>query len=62
MPIPRLVLSGRVPQQNNATISLDMSSEGGAEIKTWPDFHNGAAAGLRVAESQVRPSDCAPVL
>ncbi|KAK3244197.1 hypothetical protein CYMTET_46182, partial [Cymbomonas tetramitiformis] len=54
VPIPRLVLSGRVPQQSNATISLDVAPDRSAELTAWPDFHNGAAAGMRVAEGQTR--------
>jgi hypothetical protein len=41
-------------------LSLSLSSlplshqERHADVTTWPDFHNGAAAGLRVAEGQSR--------
>jgi anaphase-promoting complex subunit 1 len=41
VPIPRLNLSGRVPQQNNATISLDMGTERAAEVLLLRDFYWG---------------------
>lgn len=46
LPIPPLVLSGRVPP-TNATITLDTSTAS-ADLMLWPNFHNGVAAGLRV--------------
>lgn len=50
LPIPKLVLAGRLPSQQDATVSLDMSSEAGA--LDWPNFHNGVAAGLKLAPGQ----------
>ncbi|KAI3425098.1 hypothetical protein D9Q98_008476 [Chlorella vulgaris] len=54
--IPPLCLAGRLPEQNNAVVNLDFSAAapalgGGAfaEQTAWPEFHNGAAAGLRLA-------------
>lgn len=46
LPIPDLCLKGRVPP-TNATISLDLS-ECPTDMRVWPDFHNGVAAGLRL--------------
>ena len=46
LPVPPLNLTGRVPP-NNSIIHLDTASAP-AELTLWPDFHNGAAAGLRV--------------
>lgn len=52
LPIPPLCLSGRLPQQQNATVNLDLTASqpppgGGAaaDITAWPEFHNGVAAG-----------------
>jgi anaphase-promoting complex subunit 1 len=47
LPIPPLSLAGRVPP-TNATIALDTSGYA-AELSLWPEFHNGVAAGLRLA-------------
>ncbi|PSC69420.1 anaphase-promoting complex subunit 1 isoform X2 isoform B [Micractinium conductrix] len=54
--IPPLCLAGRLPEQNNAVVNLDLSAAqaavgGGAlaEQTAWPEFHNGVAAGLRLA-------------
>ena len=50
--MPPLNLSGRLPEQHNAVVNLDMTSMqappgGGAasEFSAWPEFHNGVAAG-----------------
>ena len=48
--IPPLCMAGRLPEKQNATINLDLSSAapaGGActDVTAWPEFHNGAAAG-----------------
>ena len=50
--MPPLVLSGRLPEQHNAVLNLDMTTMqappgGGAasELSAWPEFHNGVAAG-----------------
>ncbi|KAL4443950.1 hypothetical protein ABPG75_011687 [Micractinium tetrahymenae] len=54
--IPPLCLAGRLPEQNNAVVNLDFTgaapAPGGgafAEQTAWPEFHNGVAAGLRLA-------------
>eukprot|EP00741_Cyanophora_paradoxa_P009719 tig00001623_g9416.t1 len=47
LPVPPLSLAGRVPP-NDATIQLDAAALP-PDFLTWPDFHNGAAAGLRLA-------------
>lgn len=46
LPVPNLCLAGRVPP-TNATLALDLS-EAPAEMKMWPEFNNGVAAGLRI--------------
>jgi anaphase-promoting complex subunit 1 len=46
LPIPPLATSGRVPP-NNSIVALDMTYIS-TEISLWPEFHNGAAAALRV--------------
>ena len=52
LPIPPLCLSGRLPEQNNAVVNLDLTqahvAPGGgaaADVTAWPEFHNGVAAG-----------------
>lgn len=48
-PIPKLNLVGRVPPRNN---TIDLSHiEVPPNMNTWPLFHNGVAAGLRVSSS-----------
>jgi len=48
-PIPKLNLMGRVPPRNN---TIDLSHiEVPPNMNTWPLFHNGVAAGLRVSPS-----------
>jgi anaphase-promoting complex subunit 1 len=44
--LPDICLSARVPP-TNATLALD-TSECPADMKVWPEFHNGVAAGLRL--------------
>ncbi|RWS25950.1 anaphase-promoting complex subunit 1-like protein, partial [Leptotrombidium deliense] len=46
-PIPKLCLSGRVPPRNT-TVELS-HIDVPANMNTWPMFHNGVAAGLRVS-------------
>ena len=47
---PRLTFAGCLPAQRNATVELDLgSSPGGEAFCRWPEFHNGAAAGLALA-------------
>ena len=46
-PIPKLNLVGRVPPRNN---TIDLSHiEVPQNMNTWPLFHNGVAAGLRIS-------------
>ena len=50
--IPELVLAGRVPPAN-ALLQLDLSAfADGHELTSWPHFHNGVAAGLRIARAK----------
>ncbi|XP_061163277.1 anaphase-promoting complex subunit 1-like [Saccostrea echinata] len=52
LPIPKLCLQGRAPPRN-ATVDLT-HIDTPANMSTWPQFHNGVAAGLRMADfSQV---------
>ncbi|GKU92137.1 hypothetical protein SLEP1_g5905 [Rubroshorea leprosula] len=51
--VPKLVLAGRLPAQQNATVNLDPNIRNIQELKTWPEFHNAVAAGLRLAPLQV---------
>lgn len=44
--VPEINLSGRVPP-TNASLALDIS-ETPVDMKVWPEFHNGVAAGLRL--------------
>ncbi|KAJ3676348.1 hypothetical protein LUZ60_003760 [Juncus effusus] len=50
--IPKLVLAGRLPAQQNATVNLDPNIRNVTELTSWPNFHNGVAAGLRLAPFQ----------
>lgn len=50
--IPPLCLSGRLPEQQNAQVNLDLSAAqpplgGGAaaDVTAWAEFHNGVAGG-----------------
>ncbi|CAI7806374.1 unnamed protein product [Closterium sp. NIES-53] len=47
--VPKLVLAGRLTAQNDATVGLDGSLGNLSELATWPEFHNGVAAGLKLA-------------
>jgi len=47
--MPSICLSGRVPPQN-ATLAFDMTNCA-PDMKVWPEFHNGVAAGLRLPRS-----------
>jgi anaphase-promoting complex subunit 1 len=55
LPIPPLILSGRVPP-TNATITLDTSTSS-PDLMLWPEFHNGVAAGLRVRNGNIKWAD-----
>jgi anaphase-promoting complex subunit 1 len=56
LPIPKLVLAGRLPSQHDATVNLDANTGNLADVTSWPDFHNGVAAGLRLAPGQTKIS------
>ncbi|CAA2984556.1 anaphase-promoting complex subunit 1 [Olea europaea subsp. europaea] len=51
--VPKLVLAGRLPAQQNATVNLDANIQ---DLKCWPEFHNAVAAGLRFAPLQGKMS------
>ncbi|KAH7677904.1 Anaphase-promoting complex subunit 1 protein [Dioscorea alata] len=53
---PKLSLAGRLPAQQNATVSLDPNVRNIPELRSWPEFHNGVAAGLRLAPFQGKMS------
>lgn len=46
LPLPELCLVGRVPP-TNALLALD-TTDCPSDLKVWPDFNNGVAAGLRL--------------
>jgi hypothetical protein len=50
LPIPPLVLAGRAPP-NKSLLQLDLTTAP-ADLKLWPEFHNGVAAALRVGPSE----------
>jgi hypothetical protein len=50
LPLPDLCLIGRVPP-TNAQLALD-TGECPTDLKVWPEFHNGVAAGLRLPLEQ----------
>jgi len=54
--IPQIALAGKIPP-NNAIVKMDFSRMSSTEeLLGWPRFHNGAAAGLRLAAGrQVTP-------
>jgi anaphase-promoting complex subunit 1 len=52
LPIPTLMLAGRVPPQN-IIIALE-TTHAPSELTLWPEFHNGVAAGLRVGPAERR--------
>ncbi|KAL2945094.1 Anaphase-promoting complex subunit 1 [Bienertia sinuspersici] len=54
--VPKLVLAGRLPAQQNATVNLDPNARNLQELRAWPEFHNAVAAGLRLAPFQGRVS------
>ncbi|XP_077996954.1 anaphase-promoting complex subunit 1-like [Glandiceps talaboti] len=53
LPMPKLNLTGRAPPRNN-TVDLK-HIDVPANMNSWPSFHNGVAAGLRIAagDSQI---------
>ncbi|KAI3988958.1 hypothetical protein MKX01_016529 [Papaver californicum] len=50
--VPKLVLAGHLPAQQSATVNLDPSIRNIQELRTWPEFHNAVAAGLRLSPLQ----------
>ncbi|XP_038980234.1 anaphase-promoting complex subunit 1 isoform X2 [Phoenix dactylifera] len=54
--VPKLVLAGRLPAQQNATVNIDPNVRNISELRCWPEFHNGVAAGLRLAPFQGKMS------
>ncbi|GJR84537.1 anaphase-promoting complex subunit 1 isoform X1 [Tanacetum coccineum] len=56
LPVPKLILAGRLPAQHNATVNLDPTIRNIQELKSWPEFHNAVAAGLRMAPLQGKMS------
>jgi anaphase-promoting complex subunit 1 len=51
LPVPKLVLSGQLPAAHNAVMALDLAAVSAPpDFLVWPEFHNGVAAGLRLAE------------
>ncbi|XP_015079876.1 anaphase-promoting complex subunit 1 isoform X2 [Solanum pennellii] len=54
--VPKLILAGRLPAQQNATVNLDPNVRNVQELKSWPEFHNAVAAGLRLAPPQGKMS------
>lgn len=49
---PKIILAGRLPAQQNATVNLDLTTRSVSEFSSWAEFHNGVAAGLRLAPFQ----------
>ncbi|XP_048495602.1 anaphase-promoting complex subunit 1 isoform X2 [Beta vulgaris subsp. vulgaris] len=54
--VPKLVLAGRLPAQQNATVNLDPNIRNLHELRSWPEFHNAVAAGLRLTPFQGKVS------
>ncbi|KAL3521232.1 hypothetical protein ACH5RR_019381, partial [Cinchona calisaya] len=54
--VPKLVLAGRLPSQQNATVNLDPNVRNVQELNCWPEFHNAVAAGLKLAPLQGKMS------
>lgn len=53
--IPTMCLAGKLPDQSNAIVNLDLSNTlpapgggGFSEYTAWAEFHNGVASGLRL--------------
>ncbi|KAK6181291.1 hypothetical protein SNE40_009178 [Patella caerulea] len=49
LPIPKLNLTGRAPPRNTTVELTHIDTP--AKMAVWPHFHNGVAAGLRIANS-----------
>ncbi|XP_071734398.1 anaphase-promoting complex subunit 1 [Rutidosis leptorrhynchoides] len=56
LPVPNLILAGRLSAQQNANVNLDPTIRNIQELKSWPEFHNAVAAGLRMAPLQGKMS------
>ncbi|KAK9683476.1 hypothetical protein RND81_10G143700 [Saponaria officinalis] len=54
--VPKLVLAGCLPAQQNATVNLDPNVRNIQELRAWPEFHNAVAAGLRLTPFQGKMS------
>ncbi|CAK9173534.1 unnamed protein product [Ilex paraguariensis] len=54
--VPKLVLAGRLPAQQNATVNLDPNIRNVIDLISWPEFHNAVASGLRLAPLQGKMS------
>lgn len=54
--VPKLVLAGRLPAQQNAIVNLDPNIRNVQELISWPEFHNAVAAGLKLAPLQGKVS------
>lgn len=54
--VPKLVLAGRLPAQQNATVNLDPNIRNVQEFKCWPEFHNAVASGLKLSPVQGKVS------
>lgn len=54
--VPKLILAGRLPAQQNAIVNLDPNVRNISELKSWAEFHNGVAAGLKLAPFQGKMS------
>jgi anaphase-promoting complex subunit 1 len=56
MPVPPLMLIAKVPPAD-AVIKLDLATVGAtSDVYTWPEFHNGTAAALRLSPEQTHIS------
>ncbi|KAL9250913.1 Anaphase-promoting complex subunit 1-like protein [Drosera capensis] len=54
--VPKLVLAGRLPTQQNAMVNLDHNLRNVQDLQVWPEFHNAVAAGLCLAPMQGKMS------
>lgn len=56
MTIPALDVSGRVAVMNNSIVHLNITTGTVGDLISWPEFHNGVAAGLKIAPHQAKMS------
>ncbi|KAF5193734.1 Anaphase-promoting complex subunit [Thalictrum thalictroides] len=54
--VPKLVVVGCLPAQQNATVNLDPNIRNIQELRSWPEIHNAVAAGLRLTPLQGKVS------